>query len=277
LKKVTTLVLVLLSGSTIAQTTDLYKSQNQNRLQITKLNKMLADHFSQYGQADPDEFLTLESLKNKARQRQMYQLNRILGLAIDEDRPLQDLEFLGVSLTEKGNYQVNLNQNPRWATLPDLAIPLSGKLHPIVATDLKTRGFREKDLDRLRRHLDDNPQDVAALQAQSNFISKKSKPFFAKLKLKTQGLGDSVGLLKQYNKVRVEAERQWLLAVFDLYDVQRQRILLAYLQERLGIKIIAKAPLTEQGVTDFASRFVSGKQMEQVQFMLNSRTQESNQ
>ncbi|MFT4925749.1 MAG: hypothetical protein ACI8WB_001844 [Phenylobacterium sp.] len=273
---------------TVAQTTPMQTVQHERRSQISKLHSLLDQHFNNKGVITAEAKLTLALLNDKPRQKQFYLTNKVLGLAIDEDHNLKKLDVFGIFHRPDGHYQINLHKHPQWAAPTDLSLALDDKLSRVAIFKLQQGGFNEQDIQRLQSHLTEQPEDVAVIQAQSDFFQHKMqqaqippqqnnqrqltilKTLQHNQDLKTLSLSQAMTLLDQRNIIRFSAQHDWLLGVFALFDLAKQQILLDYLQSRLGHKVIAKAPLTQATLTDLGNRFVSGILVDDMQQKIKS-------
>ncbi|MFT4925752.1 MAG: hypothetical protein ACI8WB_001847 [Phenylobacterium sp.] len=266
-------VLLCLSISTqlSAQSDEMKNLQSEKRSQIPDLHSMLYQHFNEKGALTPDGSLSLAAFKDKTRQDRLYQIDRVLALAIDEDYSLGDLEEFGVTRVKEGRYEINLKDNPMWAIPSSFYIDSTQGLSESSAIELKKLGFTSDDISRLDTYLNQHPNNIEILEAQTRFIKQQTQKLSRNYSIVPVSLAESSKMLTQRNQVQYETQRDWLFAIFNLFGKRKQRILLSYLQDQLNIKILMKYPRTEYSLINFANDIITGQALKNIQASLHSQ------
>lgn len=260
MKQLTFLALAVLSTNISAKTTDNDPTVLEKRPFFQHLDRQFSDYFDFYELSETDARPTLEVLKDDKRQKELYRLYRILGAAIDDEFSLEHLTPLGVEIRENGGISINLNQSPRWATLRDLMLPLNIQFEQILRRDLTIRGFTDKELELLITFLQQTPSDIARYRSNLAFIGKNTWSKSAMSNLKGLDSNASFKLFRAFLSDLARSEREWVIEVFELFELPKQRILLSYLQDQLGSKSISKGPLSEESAVGFVKRLIDGSE-----------------
>jgi hypothetical protein len=187
--------------------------------------------------AGPRELLT-----NRAMFSEQFDLLWQFQRALDASRPLGDLAELGFVPRDDGSYAIDYNVHPEWHRFDEV---LAGWL-PIadwssLASELRTRGFRESDLAAVQEYLRTHDAKRSSLDRslpQAIGFSRLVKKY-DRLKL---AIPDSLVLSYLYQRARTDAEatREWAAGLLALLDAQRSRILLSYFAEMKFTGVVSR-------------------------------------
>lgn len=250
----------------------------KNRPLFGQLDQIFQQYFERYGLLDPNERPTLEVMKDPLRQKRLYELYRLLGTSIDDGYGLEHMVPLGLKKVEEGHYEISLAEQPRWASLSDLSIWLHGQtLNRWTAEELRVRGFDEQDIDTLRRYIAKASRELTRFQGLLAFIEQQPLSKQSSLQAQNPSFESALMLFRNYMKASHFAKQQWLLNMFEQLEITKQRILLTYLQDKLGSKSIARGGPSYDGIISFAKRLSSGNQSTTILDEIKALKQESEQ
>lgn len=194
----------------------------------TKLKAHFATFERMQQQEDPAAFI-----RDRAAHRQWSDLYFSVKLAMDERVPLRDLATYGLIAAADGTYAVDLKTFSQWE-------PLDSRLHILTNPEvvescvpaLQARGFREEDLNALRRYLATHDPQLARQSEGRQLIETFATRLVAQRQAGRQlNLQEVLAYRYQKASIKAEAERQWAIGLLDSLDRQRQRILVSYLDE----------------------------------------------
>jgi hypothetical protein len=201
-------------------------------------------------------------LRNKAAHAQWSDLYYSITLAMDEGKPLRNMDAFGLIANGDGTYTVDLQKFPQWA-------PLDSRLQVFANQDvlesyepiLKARGFRDSDLAAMRDYLakHDNQQlTLADSKALADSFAQRVRQRDA-TGLPTD-LEEARAFRYQLAKIRADGDRRWALGLLDTLDNQRQRILASFFEEFSAGKRMFGAPSEslEQRLEQDVERLRSG-------------------
>jgi hypothetical protein len=177
---------------------------------------------------DPAAFI-----RDTVAYKQWSDLYFSVQLAIDEKIPLKGLSTFGLVARPDGRYTVDLHEYPQWE-------PLDSRLHRLTNEEvvedyvpaLKARGFRDEDIEALRTYLANSDPRVT-LQAEGRQLVDTFAQRLQTQRNAGQALNLQEVLAYRYQKASLsaEAERRWAVGLMDALDLQRQRILVSFLDE----------------------------------------------
>lgn len=174
-----------------------------------------------------------QTVLNASLARQQFDLDWQLERAVNEGRPLDGLESVGVVSRGDGSYTVDLNEYPEWQIKADqLSQTFSSNLRDPVCETLLTRGFRPEDIAALKSYLASQDPAVAAKSATLPIALN-----FGRVVRKFDKIGRPVpnALVVSYwyqaSRATNESNRVWTEGLLKSLDSQRVRILFSYFSE----------------------------------------------
>jgi hypothetical protein len=228
---VTLLLALLLAGPAPAAQFD-EKLRAPRAATSQALRTKLEAHFAtfQRKQQDPDP---AAFIRDRVAYRQWSDLYFAVKLAMDENMPLKDLEAFGLLAREDGTYRVDLHAFPQWEPLDSRLYLLTNPqtLESSVPA-LKARGFTDKDVSALRTYLATHDPRLALHTQGRQLVDTFAKRLQAQRKVgQPINLQEVLAYRYQKSRLRAEAERRWAVGLMDSLDLQRQRILVSFLDE----------------------------------------------
>jgi hypothetical protein len=226
-----TVLFALLAGPTQAAPFD-EKLKPPRAATAQALRTKLEAHFAtfQHKLQDPDP---AAFIRDTVAYKQWSDLYFSVQLAIDEKIPLKGLSTFGLVARPDGRYTVDLHEYPQWE-------PLDSRLHRLTNEEvvedyvpaLKARGFRDEDIEALRTYLANSDPRVT-LQAEGRQLVDTFAQRLQTQRNAGQALNLQEVLAYRYQKASLsaEAERRWAVGLMDALDLQRQRILVSFLDE----------------------------------------------
>lgn len=196
------------------------------------LQTKLEAHFAtfQRKQQDPDP---AAFIRDRRAHKQWSDAYFAVKLALDEGTPLGDLSAWGLAKQPDGEYRIDLRAFPQWE-------PLDARLYMFTNPDvlesylpaLAARGFRESDVAAVRTYVATHDPRLA-IHAEGRQLVET---FAQRLQAQRQAgrplnLQEVVAYRYQKDSIKAEAERRWAVGLLDTLDRQRQRILVALLDE----------------------------------------------
>jgi hypothetical protein len=165
--------------------------------------------------------------------RQQFDLKWQLERAINERRPLDDIETLGFERLDNGGYSIDTRKYPEWRPLGDsIATLFSSNLRDGVYEELLQRGFRPEDVAALKDYI--ATHDVKKATRASS-VSTGSGFLKAVQALDKAGRPVPDALVESYfyqsTSSYIDTRRAWSESLLKTLDVQRVRVLLSYLSE----------------------------------------------
>ena len=219
------------AGQTLAASFDA-KTQAPRVASSKELRAKLEAHFATFErkQQDPDP---AAFIRDAGAHKQWSDLYFAVQLALDEKKPLKDLDGFGLIAKPGGKYVVDLAAFPQWE-------PLDSRLHKLTNEEvvesyvpaLRARGFRDQDVDALRTYLANNDPQVT-VQAEGRQLVETFARRLQGQRAAGQKLNLQEVLAYRYQKsmIRAEAQRSWAIGLMDALDKQRQRALASFLDE----------------------------------------------
>lgn len=174
-----------------------------------------------------------EMVRNKALTLEHFDLEWQIERALEDKRPLEDLSAVGLVKQDGGGFRVDYNAFPQWNPFPEvLASMMSIQSLDTLAPQLIARGFRESDVEAIRKYIETHDVKAAA--------SARTLPIaisFSKVVKKYDRIKRPVGkdlvfsFIYQRDKTGSEARREWSEGLIRLLDEQRVRVLHSYFAE----------------------------------------------
>lgn len=196
------------------------------------LRTQLKAHFAAFErnqqQEDPAAFI-----RDRVAHRQWSDLFFCVKLAMDEGTPLGDLGAFGMAARPDGSYAIDLQEFPQWD-------PLDARLHVLTNPEvveswvpaLQVRGFREEDLTALRTYLATHDPQLTTQSEGRQLIETFAKRLRAQRQAgRPLNLQEVLAYRYQKASIKAEAQRQWAIGLLDSLDLQRQRVLVSFLDE----------------------------------------------
>jgi hypothetical protein len=195
------------------------------------LKALTREYFATYQRAQAKGVGGL--IRDPAAYRQWFEWYWQLSETLDDKQPIGDLTEFGLIPQEDGSYTVDHKKYPQWAPLDrQLTILRTPVIFEAYAPELKTRGFRDQDLEVLKSYVDKHDPERGAFA--------ENKPLVESFATKVQSLhrakksiqrADLKAYFYQSGRNADEAQRRWAVGLLDALDPQRQRILEAYFEE----------------------------------------------
>lgn len=205
-------------------------------------------------------------IRDRIVHKQWVDLRYSVERAMDERRSLADLAEFGLIAQPNGQYKVDLKVYPQWS-------PLNERLHVLSNASVlesyvpafRARGFRDADIDALRRYVATHDRDQAMYAQGQDLIHS-----FARRLQKRAAAVSEVDLEEmrayryQRNSIRDEVSRQWAVGLLDTFDKQRQRILASFFDEELISELTFGVPSKpfDQTLREEAQPLISGAYIE---------------
>jgi hypothetical protein len=169
-------------------------------------------------------------ISNPSLAGQQFDLTWQLEQAINERRPLTDIESMGFTPKGDGSYVVDYAKNPEWRAMADIvSANLSSNLLDSICEALLVRGFRPEDVSILKAY-------VAAHDANAAVHAATLPPTlgFGRVVKKFDNAGrpvpDALVISHWYQNTRIvmETNRAWVDGLLNALDAQRARVLLSF-------------------------------------------------
>jgi hypothetical protein len=228
---ITVLLALFLAGSAQAAPFD-EKLKTPRAATSQALRTKLAAHFAtfQRKQQDPDP---AAFIRDRVAYRQWSDLYFAVQLAMDERTPLQDLDAFGLVARPDGTYVVDLHAFPQWEPLDSRLYKLTNpEILESYVPALQARGFRDEDVIALRTYVaTHDPRQTLQTEGRQlvdTFAKRVQTQRKAGQRLNLQ---EVLAYRHQKSSLRAEAERRWAVGLIDGLDLQRQRILVSFLDE----------------------------------------------
>jgi hypothetical protein len=187
-------------------------------------------------------------VKSLTRINAFYKLRRLLGLAIDAGFDVSNLAEFGL-IEENQSYYIDFKKYPQWASFETLFIRLSkpDDLN-LAAYYLRKKGLSQENIEIMHQYLSNNDPNIRANLAEQSLIKAQAVKLKKNLvntsssssKPDTHELLNIHLLAKRY---RFDSWYSWGTNLLNQFDNQSQRIILDYLQGRLGGMLIGSGPL----------------------------------
>jgi hypothetical protein len=161
-----------------------------------------------------------------------------LERAINERKPLPDLESLGFVSVGDGGYKIDTRQHPEWRAQGEfIATLLSGKLRDGIFAELLQRGFRPEDVAALKEYVGSHDVKKAARAARLP-VALGFQRVVRKFDKAGRPVPDVLVVSYWYQSTReyLDANRAWSEGLLKSVDAQRARVLLSFLSELVSFK-----------------------------------------
>jgi hypothetical protein len=235
------------------------KSKAPRAASSQALRTKLQAHFQTFERkrqdADPGAFL-----RDPQAHKRWSELFFAVKLALDERVPLRDLSEFGLAAQADGSYVVDLQKFPQWQ-------PLDTRLYRLSSPDvfesyvpaLLARGFRHDDIAKLRKYLATHDPRLRIYAEGRQLVETFAKRLNTRAAAQRLNLEEMLAYRYQKESLKAEVERQWAVALLDVLDPQRQRILTSFLDEFDSSLVLGRptAPL-EVTLEQEAQPIVSG-------------------
>ncbi len=169
-------------------------------------------------------------ITNTALARQQFDLKWQLERAINEHRPLGDIESTGLMVQGNGSYLVDLEKYPEWRVLADtITTNFSSNLLDGTCQALLERGFRPEDVSTLKTYVADHDLK-AAVNAATFHPTLQFSRVVKKFDKAGRPVPDALVISHWYQNTRIliETNRAWAEGLLKTLDDQRRRVLLSY-------------------------------------------------
>lgn len=247
---------IILTGP--AHSSDLEKLYPEQLKQAKNLYNLAYRYFKGPGSLEPGETLTPEMVKSPLRQEMLYKIRRLVGLAVDAGYDLSALEEFGL-IKEQNVYAIYYQNTPQWARISGLFTSLQTPEDlQYAANPLMRRGFSQFDIDIVKKYLSENNPQKQMLAAERAVIAQYTPKSSME---NTVPLGAALKAHESIRKARVDSWNQWGVNLLNKLGLHKQRILLSYLQQNLGVSELRKYPISIEYLNFFGSELASGKQL----------------
>jgi hypothetical protein len=229
----------------------------------TKFEAHFATFERKRQEADPAAFI-----RDRLAHRQWSDLYFAVKLAADEKTPLKGLEAYGVVARPDGGYTVDLREYPQWEPLDArLSLLDDPAIVEAYVPALRARGFREEDISTLRTYVATHDPRQMTYAHGRELVDTFAKRLQAQRQAK-QRLNLQEVLVFRYQKesLKAEAARLWALGLLDVLDLQRQRILVSFLEEfESQLAFGAASGSLEQELQEEVQPIISGAYVQMMQ------------
>ena len=177
------------------------------------------------------------------------------GRAIDARENLDGLSQYGVSLGEGTSHKLDLERFPQWRPQYHRIAAIFDPDRPDhTTTALKQRGFRDSDIDRLRKYLSRH-SPISAVMARTAPLTRS---FAERVKARVAAgdrldRADMMAYSYQRHRAIEQATRTWAAELLDVLDADRQRIVESYLLSFQSS--MAAAPSDTRGEVERLERY----------------------
>jgi hypothetical protein len=186
-------------------------------------------------------------ISNASLARQQFDLGWQVERAINERKPLPELESLGFVSLGNGGYQIDTRQHPEWRAQGEfLATMLSSNLREGVFAELQQRGFRGEDVAALNQYIGLHDVKKAARAAKVP-VALAFQRVVQKFDKAGRPVPNALVVSYWYQSAREysEAHRTWSEGLLLSLDAQRARVLLSYLSELVSFKSLIPESVDE--------------------------------
>jgi hypothetical protein len=206
---------------------------------IAALHRRFSKLFGRFIDGKASQSVDFDFLMGNQNVDEAIKLHYLLGRIIDEGLPLTNFEDFGISRNDNGSYHFNFGDSP-YLALPE---PLFRRLTNQSWNEkgfeaLRERGFRQSDLDIVRKHLDNNSPEEEMNRLSDSFslqqLPKLKSLVASKMILNKESYAHyfiAMSYLNSYRRQNVW--RNWGLKLMSQLGQQQQRILKSYLLEAL--------------------------------------------
>lgn len=248
---------IILSGP--ANASDLEKLYPEQLKETKNLYQLAYRYFKGPGSLQPGEVLTPEMVKNPLRQKMFYELWRLLTLAVDAGYDISFLEEFGLVSAPNG-FAINYREYPQWADMNSLFMSLDEPSEMSAAIyALKKKGFSQFDIDIVKNYLNNNNPIAVSKMNEYQLIAPYSQNTTKHNRLSIDKL---VNLHESIEKSLFNSWNHWGAGLLNSLSLHKQRILISYLQDKLGYVAVGKLPITIRDLEKFEQELSSGQTLE---------------
>jgi hypothetical protein len=204
--------------------------------------QIFATRYRAIRDATPAQLVTNVSLA-----KQQFDFSWQLERAVNERRPLHELESLGFESLDNGGYKIDTRQYPEWRSQGEyIATMFKGNLRDGVLAELLERGFRPEDVAALREYIESHDAKQA-VRAATLPVALDFQKVVQKFDKAGRPVPDVLVVSYWYQSTReyFDANRAWSEGLLKTLDAQRQRVLISYLSELVSFKSVIPEDVEE--------------------------------
>lgn len=178
----------------------------------------------------------MQMITNASLARQQFDLTWQLERAVNDGRPLKEIEAIGFVNHGDGSYSIDVAVHPEWRVQANhIKSGLTSSLLEPICGALVERGFRPEDVAALKNYV--SVHDVVAMgRAATASTALAFHRVVQKFDKARRPVPDSLVISYWYQNTRLinETNRAWTEGLLENLDAQRRRILLSYFSEAPG-------------------------------------------
>lgn len=248
---------------------DLEKLYPEQLNAAKNLYQLTHAYFNGTGKLTEDNLLSPEMVKSRLRQAQFYHLWRLIALAVDAGYDLSDLQEFGIELNGPG-FTIDLKKHPQWAKMSSLFRPISEvgdfEYH---AQKLRNIGLSEFDVLVLKNYVTSNNPEQMKLRGEIDLVQNFSSANSRNIGKENLESRQVIALHESVRKLREDSWFKWSTELLNQFDEQRQRVILSYLQQRLGLVAVGPQPMDMKYLEYYGKEVISGRKSAQLNSLIS--------
>ena len=239
---------------------DLAEIYPQKIKQAKNLYPLAAKFFRGPNALAEGETLTPQMLKDPQRQKAYYQLDHLIGIAIDSGIDISHLSEFGIIKEGENRYIFDYRINPALISNASLfAFFNKPKQIQRKAQQLRALGLSKKDIQALNRYLEANNPRKQADIAERDYLKSQQQILVKKHSPERGTFHDIVAIHEQSNLVRNKSWNRWTSGLLENLSHYKQRILVEYLQQTKVRAHIVPSPIDKSYFVNFEQQLISGE------------------
>ena len=239
---------------------DLAEIYPQKIKQAQNLYPLAAKFFRGPNALAEGETLTPQMLKDPKRQQAYYQLDNLIGIAIDAGIDISHLNEFGIIKEGENRYIFDYRINPALISNTNLFVFFNKPEHlESDAYQLRSLGLSQEDIQALNSYLKANNPRKQANIAERDYLKSQHQLLAKKLSPERGTFHDIVAIHDQSNLVRNKSWNRWATGLLDNLSTYKQRILVEYLQQSRKQTFVIATPVDKSYFINFEHELISGE------------------
>lgn len=189
-----------------------------------------------YGSGDKNrakEAYTLDEIKKKELSDDLFNIEYLLGVNLDQGLSFVGLEEYGIEVVDKNTVKINKSKYPGWFRIDSLVYPLKNEeyLEHYYENKLKSIGFNKEDLKKIRSGLNEISIHDKMLSIDSTLLEMYAPLICDKNISHKDKLNAAKEMLYESKKYQYEIKRQNSVDVLKILNAEKQMELIKVMQE----------------------------------------------